>query len=175
MVLSVVVYRCESWTIQNTKELMLSNCVVLAKTLENPLECQEIKPVNPRWNQPWILTGRTDVKADAPILWPPDGKSWLIRNDSDGGKDWGEGDKRRRDGWMASLTQWTSVWAGSGRPGVLWSMGPQRVGHAWATEQQQRQWVLTPHPTQTQSTSPLHLSALQPTPATATLSLQTLV
>ena len=48
MVLSVVVYRCESWNIQNTKELMLSNCVVLAKTLENPLECQEIKPVNPR-------------------------------------------------------------------------------------------------------------------------------
>ena len=52
--------------------------VVLKKTLECLLDCKEIKPVNPKGNQPWIFTGRTDVEAEAPILWPPDAKNWLI-------------------------------------------------------------------------------------------------
>ena len=52
--------------------------VVLKKILESPLDCKEIKPVNPKGNQPWIFIGRTDAKAEAPIFWPPDGKSWLI-------------------------------------------------------------------------------------------------
>ena len=60
--------------------------VVLEKTLESPLDCKEIKPVNPKRNQPWIFIGRT--KAEAPILWPPDAKNWLIREDTDAGKDW---------------------------------------------------------------------------------------
>ena len=74
--------------------------VVLEKTLESPLDCRDIKPVNPKGNQPWILIGRTD--AEAPILWPPHVKTWLI------GKDWcwerlkagGEGGERGWDGWM---------------------------------------------------------------------------
>ena len=60
--------------------------VVLEKTLESPLDCKEIHPVNPKGNQPWIFTGRTD--AEAPMLWPPDSKSWLIGKDPDTGKDW---------------------------------------------------------------------------------------
>ena len=60
--------------------------VVLEKTLENPLDCKEIKPVNLKGNQPWIFIGRTD--AEAPILWPPDVKSQLIGKDPDAGKDW---------------------------------------------------------------------------------------
>ena len=60
--------------------------VVLEKTLESPLDCKEIKPVSPKGNQSWIFIGRTD--AEAPILWPPDGKSWLIWKDPDAGKDW---------------------------------------------------------------------------------------
>ena len=52
--------------------------VVLEKTLESPLDCTEIKPVNPKGNQPWIFIGRTDVEAEAPILWPPDAKNWLV-------------------------------------------------------------------------------------------------
>ena len=56
-------------------------------TLEGPLNIKEIKPVNPKGNQPWIFTGRTDAEAEAPILWPPDAKSWLIRKDPDAGKD----------------------------------------------------------------------------------------
>ena len=62
--------------------------VVLEKTLESPLECKEIKPINPRGNQSWIFIGRTDAKAETPILWPPDEKSWFTEKDPDAGKDW---------------------------------------------------------------------------------------
>ena len=94
---------------------------------------QEDETINPRGNQPWIFIGRTD--AEAPIVWPPDAKSWLT-----GGK----GGNSGWDGWMASLTQWTWVWAdfgrqgGIGKPGVLRSMESHRVRPDWATEQQQQ-------------------------------------
>ena len=117
--------------------------VVLEKTLESPLDCKEIKPVNPKGHQPWIFSGRTDAEAEVPILWPPDAKSWLTGKDPDAGKDWRQ-EKRMTDGWMASPTRWTQVWASSGRwwktgkPGMLQSTGSQRAGHDWApTEQQQ--------------------------------------
>ena len=61
--------------------------VVLEKTLESPLDCKEMKPVNPKGNQSWIFIGRTDPEAEAPILWPPDEKSRFIGKDSDAGKD----------------------------------------------------------------------------------------
>ena len=60
----------------------------MEKTLQNPLDCKEIKLVNPKGNQPWILIGRTDAEAEAPVLWLPDAKSWLTGKDSDAGKDW---------------------------------------------------------------------------------------
>ena len=62
--------------------------VVLGKTLKSPWNSKEIKPVHPKGNQPWIFIGRTDAKA--PILWPPDVKSWLTWKDPDAGKDWGQ-------------------------------------------------------------------------------------
>ena len=119
--------------------------VVLQETLESPLDSKEIKLVNPKGNQPWICIGKTDAEAEAPIRWPPDVKSWLIRKDPSAGKDWRqeEGNSRGWDGWMASPTRWTWVWASSGRwwgtrkSGVLQSMGSQRVRQDWATEQQQ--------------------------------------
>ena len=61
---------------------------MLEKTLESPLDSKEIKPVNPKGNQPWIFIGRTDAEAETPVLWPPDMKSQLIRKDPDAGKDW---------------------------------------------------------------------------------------
>ena len=61
---------------------------VLEKTLESPFSCKEIRAVHPKGNQPWIFIGRTDVEAEAPILWPPDAKNWLIAKDPDAGKDW---------------------------------------------------------------------------------------
>ena len=62
--------------------------VVLEKTLESPLDCKEIQPVHPKGGQSWMFIGRTDAEAEAPILWPPDAKSWLIGKDPDAGKDW---------------------------------------------------------------------------------------
>ena len=125
--------------------LMLSNCGVGEDSWESPLDINEIKPVKPKGNQPWILTGRTDAEAEVPILWPPSAKSWLIGKDLDAGKDWRQEEKGMRgwDGWMASPTQWTWVCANSGRwwwtgkPDVLQSMGLQRVRHDWMTEQHQ--------------------------------------
>ena len=62
--------------------------VVLEETLKSLLDCKEIKPVHPKGNQSWILTGRTDAEAETPILWPPDVKNWLIGKDPDAGQDW---------------------------------------------------------------------------------------
>ena len=67
--------------------------MVLEKTLESHLDYKEIQPVHPKGNQFWIFIGRTDAKAEAPILWPPDAKSWLIGKDPDTGKDWGQKEK----------------------------------------------------------------------------------
>ena len=62
--------------------------MVLEKTLESPLDCKKIKPINPKGNQSCIFIGRTDAEAEAPILWPADVKNWLIGKDPDAGKDW---------------------------------------------------------------------------------------
>ena len=119
--------------------------MVLEKTLESPLNNKEIKLVNPKGNQSWIFTGRTDAEAEVSILWPPDAKSQLI------GKDWcwerlrarGEEGDRGWDGWMASQIRWTWVWANSGRqwrlgkPDVLPFMGSQRIRHNLVTGKHQ--------------------------------------
>ena len=67
--------------------------MVLEKTLESPLNCKEIKPVNPKGNQSWIFIGRTDAEAEAPSLWSPDAKNWVIRKDHNAGKDWRQEEK----------------------------------------------------------------------------------
>ena len=117
--------------------------MVLEKTLEGPLDCKEIQPVHPKGNQSWIFIGRTDAEAETPILWPSDAKNWLIVKDPDAGKVWAQEEKGTTEdeiGWMASATQWTWVWVDSrswwwtGRPGMLRSMGSQRVRHDWVTE-----------------------------------------
>ena len=117
--------------------------VVLEKTLESPLDCKEIQSVHPKGNQSWIFTGRTDAEAETPILWPPDAKNWLIWKDPDAGKDWGQEEKGMTEDKMIGWHHWldrheleqalTGGWW-TGRPGVLQSMGLQRVRHDWATE-----------------------------------------
>ena len=129
------------WTKLSAKKLMLLNCGV-GKTLESPLNCKEIQPVHPKGDQYWVFIGRTDAKAETPILWLPDMKSWLIGKDSDAGRDWEQEEKGTTewDGWMASPSRWTWVWVNSGswwwtgRPGMLRFMGSQRVGHNYETE-----------------------------------------
>jgi len=136
------------WRRLSTKELMLLN-YGLEKTLDSPLDCNEIQPVHSKGDQSWVFFGRNDAKAETPVLWPPHAKSWLI------GKDWcweglgagGEGDYTGWDGWMASPTRWTWVWVNSGswwwtgRPGMLRFTGSQRVGHDWATELNELNWM----------------------------------
>ena len=103
----------EGWAVKSWHFWVL----VLEKTLESPLESKGIKAINPKGDQPWIFTGRTDAEAEVPILRLPDAKSWLI------GKTlcWerlrvrGDGGNRGWDGWMASLTHWTWIWANYGR------------------------------------------------------------
>ena len=89
----------ESWTQKN----WCFWTVVLEKTLESPLDYKEIQLVHSKGNQSWIFIGRTDVEAEAPVLWPPDAKSWLIWKDPDAGKDWGQEEKEmtedEMDGW----------------------------------------------------------------------------
>jgi len=90
MVFPVVMYECESWTIKKAEHrriAMLLNCGVGEDAWES-LGCKEIKPVHPKGNQSWIFIGRTDAEAETPIVWPPDGKIWLIWKDPDAGKDW---------------------------------------------------------------------------------------
>ena len=125
--------------------------VVLEKTLESPLDSKEIQPIHPKGNQSWIFIGRADAEAETAILWPPDSKNWLIGKDPDAGNGWRQekkGTTREWDGWMASPTQWTWVWVSSeswwwtGKPGVLQSMGSQRVRHDWATELKDIQSIL---------------------------------
>ena len=67
--------------------------MVLEKTLESPLDCKEIQTVHPKGDQSWVFFGRTDAKAETPILWPPDAKSGLFGKDSDAGRDWGQEEK----------------------------------------------------------------------------------
>ena len=82
--------------------------VVLEKTLENPLDCTELKPVNPKGNQSWILIVRTDAEGEAPILWWPDAENWLIRKDPDAGKDWRQEEKGMTEDEPIGWHHWLS-------------------------------------------------------------------
>ena len=92
----------ESWALKN----WCFWTVVLEKTLENLLDCKEIKPLNPKGNQSWIFIGMTDAEAETPILWPPHAKSWLIGKDSDAGRDWGQEAKGTTEDEMAGWHHW---------------------------------------------------------------------
>ena len=87
----------EGWALKN----WCFQTVVLEKTLESPLDSKEIKLVNPKGNRPWIVIGRTDSEAEAPILWQPNVKSKLIGKDPDAGEDWMQEEKGAKEGEMA--------------------------------------------------------------------------
>ena len=111
MVFPVAMYGCESWTIKETEheELMPSN-VVMEKTVESPLDWKRVKPVKPKGNQPWILTGRTD--AEAPVL----GHLMWRANSLEKTLMLGTSEGKRRRGWQRiRWTQWTWIWADSAR------------------------------------------------------------
>ena len=93
------------WRKLSAKELMLRT-VVLEKTLEGPLDCKDIQPVHFKGDQPWVFFGRDDAKAETPVLWPPHVKSWLIGEDSDAGRDWGQEEKGTTEDEMAGWHHW---------------------------------------------------------------------
>ena len=112
--------------------------VVLEKTLESPLDSKKIQSVHPK-DLSWVFIGRNDAKAETAVLWPPHAKSWLIGKDSDGGRDGGQEEKGMPGDEMAGWHHWlngvnSGSWWWTGRPGMLWFMGLQRVGQDWVTE-----------------------------------------
>ena len=116
--------------------------VVLKRILERPLDSKETNPVNPKGNQPWIFTGRTD--AEAPVFWLPDAKSLLIGKDPDAGKEWGQekgATEEEMVGWHLWLNghefeQTQGINKGQRRLACCSWWGSQRVGHDFVTEQQ---------------------------------------
>ena len=117
----------ESWALKN----WCFWTVVLEKTLESPLHCKEIQTVHPKGDQSWVFIGRTDAKAEAPILWPPDAKSWLIGEDPDAGKDWGQEEKGTTEdemvGWHHRLDGHGFGWT----PGVGDGQGGLACWGSW--------------------------------------------
>ena len=119
------------WELDCEESWMLKNwcfwTVVLEKTLESPLDCKEIQPVHSKGDQSWVFLGRTDAKAETPILWPPYAKSWLIGKDSDAGRDWGQEEKGMTEdemaGWHHRLDGHESEWTlgvGDGQGGLVY-------------------------------------------------------
>ena len=109
--------------------------VVLQKTLETPLNSKEIKPVNPKGNQSWIFTGRTDVEAEAPnTFWPPDVKNWLILKDPDAGKDWRQ-EKRTTEGEMVGWHHWLYGHEFEQAPGVGDGQGSLECCSPWSRKE----------------------------------------
>ena len=100
MFFPVIMYRYETWTIRKTDYQSIDAFELW------PLDCKEIKPVNPKGNQPWIFIGRTDAdaEAEAPVVWPPDVESWLLGKDPDAGKDWRQKKGTTKIRWLDGIT-----------------------------------------------------------------------
>ena len=102
MVIPVVMYRCESWTIKKAESLKIDAFEMWCwRRLLSPLDSKDIQPVHLKGDLSWVFTGRTDAEAETPVVWPPDVKSWLIGKDPDAGRDWGQEEKGMTEDDMA--------------------------------------------------------------------------
>ena len=128
----------ESWALKNWCLWTL----VLEKTLENPLDCEEIQPVHPKGDHSWVFIGRTDIEAEIPILWPPNVKSWLSWKDPDVGKDWRQEEKRTTQNKMAGWHQWLNGHEFGQTPGVGDGQGGLACCSSWGCkESDMTEWL----------------------------------
>ena len=105
--------------------------VVLEKTLESPLDCKEIQPVHSKGDQSWDFFGRNDAKAEAPVLWTPHAKSWLIGKDSEAGRNWGQEEKGMTEDEMAGWHHWLNGHESEWTPGVGDGQGGLACCNSW--------------------------------------------
>ena len=132
MVFPVVMDGCESWTVKKA-ECRRTDAFELWcwRSLQSPLDCKEMQPVHSKGDQPWVFFGRTDAKAETPVLWPPHARSWLIGKDSDAGRDWGQEEKGTTEdemaGWHHQLDRREFEWT----PGVGNGQGGLARGDSW--------------------------------------------
>ena len=119
MVFPVVMYGCEGWTVKKVEHRKIDAFELWCwrRLFESPLGCEEIQAVHPKGNQSWVFIGRTEVEAETPILWPPDGKSWSIWKDSDAGKDWGQEEKGMTEDEMVGWYHWLNAHGFGWTPG----------------------------------------------------------
>ena len=129
------------WRKLSTEELMPLNCGVGEDSWES-LDCKEIQPVHSKGDQSWVFFGRTDAKAETPILWPPHAKSWLIGKDSDVGKDWGQEEKGTTEDEMAGWHQWLNGRESEWTPGVGDGQGGLSCCNLWdRKESDMTEWL----------------------------------
>ena len=123
------------WELDCKEGWMMKNwcfwTMVLDKTFESPLDCKEIKLVNPKGNKSWIFTGKTDAETEAPILWVPDVKSQFIRKDTDSGKDWRQEEKRTAEDEIVGWHHWLNGHEFEQAPGVGDGQGSLACWSPW--------------------------------------------
>ena len=137
----------ESWMPENWCFLTM----VLEKTLESPLDCKEIQPVNPKGDQSWMFVRSTDAEAETPILWPPDAKNWLIGKDPDAGKDWRQEEKGTEDEMVGchhrfnghEFEQAPGVGDGQGSLGCFSPLGHKELGTTEQMKWNERECICT--------------------------------
>ena len=135
MFFPVVMCGCESWTIKKAecRRIDAFELWCWRRLFESPLDCKEIQPVHPK-DQPWDFFGRTDAKAETPVLWPPHAKSWLIGKDSDAG-DWGQEEKGTTEDEMAGWHHWLDGRESEWTPGVGDGLGGLACCDSWGCKE----------------------------------------
>ena len=143
MVFPVAMYGCESWTIKKAEQprIVSFGTVVLEKTLKGPLNYKEIQPVNAKGNQSWIFIGRSDAKAEAPILWPPDAKNWHIGKIPNAGKDRRQEEKGMTEDEMVGWHHWLNRHQFEQDPGICIGQGSLACCSLWGHKESGTEWL----------------------------------